>query len=319
MNVTITMMMIIIKIVVVIIRAMEEVKMRVVVLRRLESVGFVKKKMKRRIWSLLVLVMALSSLRIGSAFRGGATKRATSPVKFATRQAWGPHIDLRDPHFLAFAAAERQFLQSEYEEYAAANSGTVASDANIAFTPSFNGHKRLWYGAGGFIIPQSPDIHSSASGFSFAVLCDGPFMVPYAKPKEEAVHILTWCLTMGEGEGNRVKSLIKLQHSWMEAELDFLMEDQVSAKNGSQTQGSHDFGQSSMLGGYLHPNLDCQTQGTHGFGHQNVGEGFWQPNMVGGYGAMLQHFNIGNGKQPFFYDQAAKNPTMNTSLSNDKD
>ncbi|KAM7489602.1 hypothetical protein LguiB_027086 [Lonicera macranthoides] len=42
------------------------------------------------------------------------------------RQAWGPHIDLRDPHFLAFAAAERQFLQSEYEEYAAANSGTVA-------------------------------------------------------------------------------------------------------------------------------------------------------------------------------------------------
>ncbi|KAL6582369.1 hypothetical protein OROMI_006383 [Orobanche minor] len=42
------------------------------------------------------------------------------------RQAWGPHIDLRDPHFLAFAAAERQFLQSEYDDYALANSsGTL--------------------------------------------------------------------------------------------------------------------------------------------------------------------------------------------------
>ncbi|KAL6528156.1 hypothetical protein OROHE_015106 [Orobanche hederae] len=43
-----------------------------------------------------------------------------------TRQAWGPHIDLRDPHFFAFAAAERQFLQSEYDDYALANSsGTL--------------------------------------------------------------------------------------------------------------------------------------------------------------------------------------------------
>lgn len=42
------------------------------------------------------------------------------------RQAWGAHIDLRDPHFLAFAAAERQFLQAEYEEYAVASSGSMA-------------------------------------------------------------------------------------------------------------------------------------------------------------------------------------------------
>lgn len=48
------------------------------------------------------------------------------------RQAWGPHIDLRDPHFLAFAAAERQFLQSEYEEYAVANSGSIACFRSVA-------------------------------------------------------------------------------------------------------------------------------------------------------------------------------------------
>lgn len=53
------------------------------------------------------------------------------------RQAWGPHIDLRDPHFLAFAAAERQFLQSEYEEYAAANSGTVACFRSVVIIVSY--------------------------------------------------------------------------------------------------------------------------------------------------------------------------------------
>ncbi|KAK4425131.1 hypothetical protein Salat_1707000 [Sesamum alatum] len=48
------------------------------------------------------------------------------------RQAWGPHIDLRDPRLLAFAAAERQFLQSEYEDYAIANSGTLACFRSVA-------------------------------------------------------------------------------------------------------------------------------------------------------------------------------------------
>ncbi|KAF5942211.1 hypothetical protein HYC85_019853, partial [Camellia sinensis] len=38
------------------------------------------------------------------------------------RQPWGPHIDLRDSHFLALTAAERQFLQSEYDDYGVANS-----------------------------------------------------------------------------------------------------------------------------------------------------------------------------------------------------
>ncbi|KAK9287646.1 hypothetical protein L1049_016083 [Liquidambar formosana] len=48
------------------------------------------------------------------------------------RQAWGPHIDLRDPHLLALAAAERQLLQSEYEDYAVANSGSIACLRSVA-------------------------------------------------------------------------------------------------------------------------------------------------------------------------------------------
>ncbi|KAI3459831.1 hypothetical protein Pfo_016494 [Paulownia fortunei] len=48
------------------------------------------------------------------------------------RQAWGPHIDLRDPRLLAFTAAERQFLQSEYDDYAIANSGTLTCFRSVA-------------------------------------------------------------------------------------------------------------------------------------------------------------------------------------------
>ncbi|KAG8369427.1 hypothetical protein BUALT_Bualt14G0012600 [Buddleja alternifolia] len=48
------------------------------------------------------------------------------------RQAWGPHVDLRDPRLLAFAAAERQFLQSEYDDYAIANSGTLTCFRSVA-------------------------------------------------------------------------------------------------------------------------------------------------------------------------------------------
>ncbi|KAI7994999.1 hypothetical protein LOK49_LG11G01298 [Camellia lanceoleosa] len=43
-------------------------------------------------------------------------------VKYPSRQPWGPHIDLQDSHFLALTAAERQFLQSEYDDYGVANS-----------------------------------------------------------------------------------------------------------------------------------------------------------------------------------------------------
>ncbi|PIN07352.1 Protein involved in mRNA turnover and stability [Handroanthus impetiginosus] len=48
------------------------------------------------------------------------------------RQAWGPHLDLRDPRLLAFAAAERQFLQSEYDDYAVANSGSLTCFRSVA-------------------------------------------------------------------------------------------------------------------------------------------------------------------------------------------
>nr|XP_043617654.1 uncharacterized protein LOC122589425 [Erigeron canadensis] len=43
------------------------------------------------------------------------------------RHAWGPQIDLRDTHFLAFASAEHQFLEPDYEDYA------VSSNSNIAY------------------------------------------------------------------------------------------------------------------------------------------------------------------------------------------
>ncbi|GAV82618.1 DUF3675 domain-containing protein/RINGv domain-containing protein [Cephalotus follicularis] len=42
------------------------------------------------------------------------------------RQAWGPHINLHDSHLLVLAAAERQLFQTEYEDYAVANSNSIA-------------------------------------------------------------------------------------------------------------------------------------------------------------------------------------------------
>ncbi|PIN03382.1 Protein involved in mRNA turnover and stability [Handroanthus impetiginosus] len=45
------------------------------------------------------------------------------------RQAWGPHVDLSDPRLLAL---EHQFLQSEYDDYAVANSGTVKCFRSVA-------------------------------------------------------------------------------------------------------------------------------------------------------------------------------------------
>ncbi|XP_059304999.1 uncharacterized protein LOC132056708 [Lycium ferocissimum] len=48
------------------------------------------------------------------------------------RQAWGPGMDIRNPHFLAFAAAEREFLQSEYDDYAIASSGSLVCFRYVA-------------------------------------------------------------------------------------------------------------------------------------------------------------------------------------------
>ncbi|XP_050224281.1 uncharacterized protein LOC126673904 isoform X2 [Mercurialis annua] len=48
------------------------------------------------------------------------------------RQAWGHHLDLHDSHLLALAAAERQLLEAEYEEYAIANSSSIACLRSVA-------------------------------------------------------------------------------------------------------------------------------------------------------------------------------------------
>ncbi|GKV36207.1 hypothetical protein SLEP1_g44362 [Rubroshorea leprosula] len=42
------------------------------------------------------------------------------------RQAWGSHVDLCDSRLLVLMASESQLLQSEYEDYVAVNSGSLA-------------------------------------------------------------------------------------------------------------------------------------------------------------------------------------------------
>ncbi|KAK4349317.1 hypothetical protein RND71_032072 [Anisodus tanguticus] len=111
------------------------------------------------------------------------------------RQAWGPDMDIRNPHFLAFAAAERQFLQSEYDDYSIASSGSLACflyvaiiviDATLADTPNFDGHKGLRNGAGLIYILQFSDFTSSAGGFPPPLLCNGSDMVHDTMPTKEA-------------------------------------------------------------------------------------------------------------------------------------
>ncbi|KAI6699105.1 hypothetical protein NL676_019224 [Syzygium grande] len=53
-------------------------------------------------------------------------------VAIDVRRAWGPHINLRDSHLIALAAAERQFLRSDYEEYAVENSSSIACLRTVA-------------------------------------------------------------------------------------------------------------------------------------------------------------------------------------------
>nr|DAD25274.1 TPA_asm: hypothetical protein HUJ06_026738 [Nelumbo nucifera] len=48
------------------------------------------------------------------------------------RQAWGQQIDLHEARFLALTAAEHWLLLSQYDEYAAANTGAVAFFRSIA-------------------------------------------------------------------------------------------------------------------------------------------------------------------------------------------
>ncbi|XP_010672410.2 uncharacterized protein LOC104888989 isoform X1 [Beta vulgaris subsp. vulgaris] len=52
-------------------------------------------------------------------------------------QAWGHHFGLRDHHLLALAAAERQLLESEYDDYSVANAGNVTYLRSIAIVLMF--------------------------------------------------------------------------------------------------------------------------------------------------------------------------------------
>ena len=52
------------------------------------------------------------------------------------RQAWSPHIDLRDSHLLVLTASQSQLLHSEYEDYVAGNSGSLACLRSVALIVS---------------------------------------------------------------------------------------------------------------------------------------------------------------------------------------
>ncbi|CAK9145030.1 unnamed protein product, partial [Ilex paraguariensis] len=78
-----------------------------------------KPQMSSTLFGLAIIIALSAILNLGIACYG-------------TRQAWGSHIDFRDPHFLAFTAAERHFLQSEYEEYTFANSGSLVCFRSVA-------------------------------------------------------------------------------------------------------------------------------------------------------------------------------------------
>ncbi|KAB5530043.1 hypothetical protein DKX38_020124 [Salix brachista] len=119
------------------------------------------------------------------------------------RQAWGHHIDLHDSHLLAL---EHQLLQSEYEDYAVANTSSIAclrSVALILLIVLLLRQALIITGDSGMVQESSTffsldpndinfDVGLSVSGFtssicrfSFAVLRDGPILVHCAKPKEE--------------------------------------------------------------------------------------------------------------------------------------
>ncbi|KAI4373993.1 hypothetical protein MLD38_012044 [Melastoma candidum] len=53
-------------------------------------------------------------------------------VEIDVRQAWAQHINIRDSHLIALAAAERQLLQSHYEDYAVENTSSVACLRSVA-------------------------------------------------------------------------------------------------------------------------------------------------------------------------------------------
>lgn len=54
-----------------------------------------------------------------------------SDLSLVIRQ-WGSHLDLRESHLLALAAAEHRLLQAEYEDYTDENSSGIACVCSVA-------------------------------------------------------------------------------------------------------------------------------------------------------------------------------------------
>ncbi|KAG6752364.1 hypothetical protein POTOM_044588 [Populus tomentosa] len=118
------------------------------------------------------------------------------------RQAWGHHIDLHDSHLLAL---EHQLLQSEYDDYAVANTSSIACLRSVALILLIILLLRqaLMVTKDSGMVEESSTFFSVFSGFassicwfSFAMLCDGSLLVHCAKPKEKTCisfdHSLCW-------------------------------------------------------------------------------------------------------------------------------
>ncbi|KAJ7947456.1 RING/FYVE/PHD zinc finger superfamily protein [Quillaja saponaria] len=58
--------------------------------------------------------------------------RSNEVMAIDIRQGWGHNSALHDSHLIALAAAERQLLQSEYEDYAVANTDSIACLRSVA-------------------------------------------------------------------------------------------------------------------------------------------------------------------------------------------
>ncbi|KAL6532016.1 hypothetical protein OROGR_013986 [Orobanche gracilis] len=111
----------------------------------------------------------------------------TDVIAIDIRQAWGPHIDLRDPHFLAFAAAERQFLQSEYDDYALTNSGTLTCFRMVALILMLLLLiRQTLMLTRDFGLLRESSLFFNASWIYSSMLCAGSVMVLCTMPKEEA-------------------------------------------------------------------------------------------------------------------------------------
>ncbi|XP_017974102.1 PREDICTED: uncharacterized protein LOC18602355 isoform X2 [Theobroma cacao] len=83
------------------------------------------------------------------------TRSSPDVLAIDIRQAWSPHMDLRDSHLLVLTASQSQLLQSEYEDYVAANSGSLACLRSVALIESsaFINFQVMLLQFAGFLLP----------------------------------------------------------------------------------------------------------------------------------------------------------------------